>query len=135
MWFFWQFVCFRPKKGWVKKKSSKNFAFFVFFWKMTKFWPTLKLSKFVFFFNETRKLVHNILLNTFQIILGWNKHIQILLWYFYSTCGKTIIFWEKLKFFPQGIYCFWKKQFFYFFVFLEKFVILWKKKNILTPSF
>ena len=98
------------KKSGVKKKSSKNFPFLCFFWKMTKFCLTLKLSKFVFFSIETHKQVHKIFLNTIQIIVGWKKHIRILFWYFYSTCGKKIIFWEKLKFFSQGIYCcFWKK--------------------------
>ena len=134
------FFCSLPvsgrKKGWGQKKSSENSPFFVFFLKNDQILTNTKTFKIRFFFHWNAQQVHNIVLNTFQILLGWNKHIRILFWHFYSTCGKKILFWEKLKFFSQGIYCcFWKKWFFYFFAFLEKFVILWKKKNILTPSF
>ena len=59
------------KKGGVKKKSSENSGFFVFFLKNDQILTNTKTFKIrFFFFNETRKLVHNILVNTFQKILG-----------------------------------------------------------------
>ena len=93
------------KKGGVKKKSSENSPFFVSFLKYDQILTNTKTFKTRFFFIETHKQVHNILLNTFQIILGWNKHIRILFWYFYSTCGKKLFFEKNWIFFSQGIYC------------------------------
>ena len=59
------------KKGGVKKKSSKNLRFFVFFLKNDQILTNTKTFKIHFvFFNETRKLVHNTLANTFQKLLG-----------------------------------------------------------------
>ena len=124
------------KKGGVKKKSSKNFPFCVFFLKNNQTLTNTKIFKIRFFFIETHKQVHNIHLNTFQIILGWNKHIPILFWYFYSTCGKKNYFLRKIEiFFSNDLLLFLIKIIFLFFCFFGKICHFIKKKNILTSYF
>ena len=58
------------KKGGVKKKSSENSPFFVFVLKNDQILTDTKTFKIRFIFTETHKQVHNILINTFQTILG-----------------------------------------------------------------
>ena len=52
MWFFWQFVCFRPKKGWGQKTNGKNSAFCVFFLKNDQILTNTKIFKIRFFFHR-----------------------------------------------------------------------------------
>ena len=125
------------KKSGVKKKSSENSPFFVFFLKNDQILTNTKTFKIrFFFFTETHKQVHNILLNTFQIVLGWNKHIRILFWYFYSTCGKKNYFLRKIEiFFSRDLLFFLKKIIFLFFCFFGKICHFMKKKKHFDPFF
>ena len=123
MWFFWQFVCFRPKKRVASKTKVAKISLFVcFFLKNDQILTNTKIFKIcIFFFIETHKQVHNILLNTFQI--------RILFWYFYSTCGKTIIFWEKLKFFLNWFTVVFDKNNFFIFLLFWKNLSFYEKET------
>ena len=81
----------------------------MFFLKNDQILTDTKTFKIRFFFTETHKQVQNILLNTFQIILGWNKHIRILFWYFYSTCGKKLFLRKIEIFFSRDLLLFFIK--------------------------
>ena len=131
-------VCLFPAKKRVgsKKKVAKIRLFLCFFWKMTKFWLTLKLTKFVFFFfTETHKQVHNIFLNTFQIILG---EISIPGYYFgiFTALVEKKLFFEKnWNFFLKRFTVVFDKNNFFIFLLFWKNLSLYGGKWILTPSF
>ena len=128
-------VCLFPaKKRGGQKKVAKIRLFLCFFWKMTKFWLTLKLSKFVFFFfTELHKQVHNILFNTFQIISGQNNYSRIRFWYFYSTCGKKFFFEKNWNFFLKGFTVVFDKNNFFIFLFFWKNLSFYEKKKTFWP--
>ena len=128
MWFFGSLSVSGRKKGGSKKKVAKIRLFFwCFFLKNDQILTNTKTFKIRFFFTETHKQVHNILLNTFQMILGWISISGHYFGIFTALVEKKLFFGKNWNFFLRGFTLVFDKNNFFFLAFLEKFVILWKK--------
>ena len=118
------------KKGGVKTKSNKNSRFLCVFWKIAKFWPTLKPSKFVFFYHRNAQTnpQHSFqqISNTFGVKIPYPDNILV----FLQHLWKTNYFLRKIEiFFSRDLLLFLKTIVFVFFCFFGKICHFMKKKK------
>ena len=113
----WMAVCLfaAEKREAQKKKVTKIRLFLCFFWKMTKFWLTLKLSKFVAFFHRNAQTSpqHSFkhISNNFGLKWAYPDTILVFLQHLWK---KKLFFEKNWNFFLKGYTVVFEKKIFFF---------------------